>query len=53
MKTKNWIVAITATFFIIGALTGSAVALDEIRIGGRVNDSDFIHRGRKSQITPI
>ena len=33
MVRKNWIVAITVVFFITGALTGNAMALDEIRIG--------------------
>jgi branched-chain amino acid transport system substrate-binding protein len=33
MKRKNWVTAITAVIFFIGALTGNALALDEIRIG--------------------
>ncbi len=33
MKRKNWILTITAVFFFIGAITGYAIAVDEIRIG--------------------
>jgi branched-chain amino acid transport system substrate-binding protein len=33
MKRKNWVVAITVGFFFIGAITGNAMAVDEIRIG--------------------
>jgi len=33
MKRKNWVVMITVIFFLIGAMAGSAAALDEIRIG--------------------
>jgi branched-chain amino acid transport system substrate-binding protein len=33
MKRKNWVVAITVVFFLIGAITGNAMAVDEIRIG--------------------
>ena len=33
MIRKNWIVAITAVIFFIGIAAGSAMALDEIRIG--------------------
>jgi len=33
MKRKNWVVAITVVVFFIGAVTGSAMAVDEIRIG--------------------
>ena len=33
MNRKNWIVAITAVIFFIGTGAGSAMALDEIRIG--------------------
>jgi len=33
MKRKNWVVAITVAFFLIGAIAGNAMAVDEIRIG--------------------
>jgi len=33
MKRKNWFTAITVIFFLFGIATGSATALDEIRIG--------------------
>jgi branched-chain amino acid transport system substrate-binding protein len=33
MKRKNWVVAITVVFFFIGAISGNAMAVDEIRIG--------------------
>jgi branched-chain amino acid transport system substrate-binding protein len=33
MKRKNWMVAVTFVFFFISALTGNAMAVDEIRIG--------------------
>ena len=33
MKRKNWVVAITVGFFFIAAVTGNAMAVDEIRIG--------------------
>ena len=33
MKRKNWIFAITAIFFFMAAITGSGLAMDEIRIG--------------------
>jgi branched-chain amino acid transport system substrate-binding protein len=33
MKRRNWFVAITVVFFFIGAVSGSAMAVDEIRIG--------------------
>jgi branched-chain amino acid transport system substrate-binding protein len=33
MKRQNWIIAITAVVFLIGAISGSAMAVDEIRIG--------------------
>ena len=33
MKRKNWVIAITAVIFFIGAVTGNAMAMDEIRIG--------------------
>ena len=33
MKRKNWVVMITVIFFLTGAMAGSALALDEIRIG--------------------
>jgi branched-chain amino acid transport system substrate-binding protein len=33
MKRKNWVVAVTVVIFFIGAVTGNAMAMDEIRIG--------------------
>jgi branched-chain amino acid transport system substrate-binding protein len=33
MKRKKWILAITAVFFLISTMGGSAAAMDEIRIG--------------------
>lgn len=33
MKRKSWVMAIFVVFFLIGALTGNAMAVDEIRIG--------------------
>ena len=33
MKRKNWVIAITVVIFFIGAITGNAMAMDEIRIG--------------------